>query len=438
MMEAPTPLDDPQEFFAKADWTLGVIGMGYVGLPLLIAANQRGLSVTGYDTDGDVVARLKTGQSHVDDVTDEEVRLALESGGVFSSDSEILAGADAIVICVPSPFDSNRQPDLSYISAAADTVTKVARPGQLVVLESTSYPGTTTDYIVPAVAAAGLEVDRDVWVAFSPERISPGHTLKTRDLPKIVGGVTPLSTEVAAAAYRRIVSSVHTVSSPRIAEMAKLLENTYRSVNIALANEMAQLAHSLDIDIWEVIEAADTKPFGFEAFWPGPGVGGHCIPLDPQYLSWRARKDSFPTRFIDLAEQVNSAMPKYNEGRITDLLNTHGRALRGAEVLAVGIAYKPNIADDRESASILVIRELERRDAVVSVMDPVVGSERIASHGLTPVEPDADLSGFALAVILTDHDGIDYGAIADSVPLVYDSRGAYRRRGIHKDNVTAL
>jgi UDP-N-acetyl-D-glucosamine dehydrogenase len=437
-MDTPTPLDDPQAFFADADWTLGVIGMGYVGLPLLVTAGQRGLSVIGHDTDDSVVADLAAGRSHVDDVTDDELTQVAHAGAVFSTDGGVLADADAIVICVPSPFDTNRQPDLSYISAAADTVAKVARPGQLVVLESTSYPGTTTDYIVPAVAAAGLEVDRDVWVAFSPERISPGHALKTQDLPKIVGGVTPLSTAVAAAAYRRIVASVHTVSSSRIAEMAKLLENTYRSVNIALANEMAQLAHSLDIDIWEVIEAAATKPFGFEAFWPGPGVGGHCIPLDPQYLSWRARKDSLPTRFIDLAEQVNASMPKYNEGRITDLLNTYGRALREAEVLAVGIAYKPNIADDRESAAILVIRELERRGAIVSVMDPVVGSERIASHGFTPVEPDADLSGFALAAVLTDHDAIDYAAIADAVPLVYDTRGAYRRRGIHRDNVTAL
>jgi UDP-N-acetyl-D-glucosamine dehydrogenase len=313
----------------------------------------------------------------------------------------------------------------------------VVRPGQLISLESTTYPGTTDDFIVPAVERAGLEIDRDAWVAFSPERVSPGDPMKTGDIPKIVGGVTPRSTAVAVAAYRRIVPAVHPVSSARAAEMAKLLENTYRAVNIGLINEMAQLAQALEIDIWEVIEAAATKPFGFQAFWPGPGVGGHCIPLDPQYLAWRAREANFATRFIDLAEQVNRQMPVYNANRIADLLNSSGKALSGSRVLAIGIAYKANVADDRESASLLVIDELVRRGARVSVLDPVVGAGSIASRGLT-VADSGDLSGYDVAVVLTDHDSIDYLGIADQVPLVYDARGVYRRLGLERANVTAL
>jgi UDP-N-acetyl-D-glucosamine dehydrogenase len=432
-----TPPTDPEGFFASSPWTLGVIGLGYVGLPLLVTASESGLGTIGFDVSEPRVTQLNAGHSPVDDVSDASLQKALAAGAEITMDLEALRRADAIMICVPSPLGRNRQPDLSHIEAAVSTVERVVRPGQLISLESTTYPGTTDDFIVPAVERAGLEIDRDAWVAFSPERVSPGDPMKTGDIPKIVGGVTPRSTAVAVAAYRRIVPAVHPVSSARAAEMAKLLENTYRAVNIGLINEMAQLAQALEIDIWEVIEAAATKPFGFQAFWPGPGVGGHCIPLDPQYLAWRAREANFATRFIDLAEQVNRQMPVYNANRIADLLNSSGKALSGSRVLAIGIAYKANVADDRESASLLVIDELVRRGARVSVLDPVVGADSIASRGLT-VADSGDLSGYDVAVVLTDHDSIDYLRIADQVPLVYDARGVYRRLGLERANVTAL
>ncbi len=428
----------PTERFSQEQWTAGVIGLGYVGLPLAVTASHRGLGALGFDVSSGRALALMEGRSHIEDVPDRDLKESLAAGARFTDDASLLAEADAIFICVPSPLGRNRQPDLSYIEAAAETVAAVARPGQLISLESTTYPGTTEDIIVPAVERAGLTVDEDVYVAFSPERVSPGDEMKTADIPKVVGGVTELSGRVAEAAYRRLVPSVHMVSSARAAEMSKLLENTYRAVNIGLVNEMAQLAHELDIDIWEVVEAAATKPFGFHAFYPGPGVGGHCIPLDPQYLAWRAREAGFATRFIDTAEQVNTRMPAYTATRIGDILNQQGRPVYGTDILALGIAYKPDVADDRESASVLVIRELERRGAKVSVLDPVVGDERIRHHGLVPVSIDDDLSPFPLAVVLTDHRVIDYAKVASEVSEVFDTRGVYRRLGIPAANVSSL
>ncbi len=417
---------------------MGVIGLGYVGLPLAVTAAERGLGVIGFDVSGERARALMSGASHIDDISNDELGSAVAAGARFTSDPQELRGADALIICVPSPLGRNRQPDLSFIEASAATIESVARPGQLISLESTTYPGTTEDIILPAIERAGLALDDDVWVVFSPERVSPGDELKTGEIPKIVGGVTRMSTEVAAAAYRRIVSSVHPVSSARAAEMAKLLENTYRAVNIGLVNEMAQLADVLDIDIWEVIDAAATKPFGFHAFYPGPGVGGHCIPLDPQYLAWRAREANFATRFIDVAEQVNTKMPAYNADRIAEVLNTRGLPVFGTKVLGVGIAYKPDIADDRESASLDVLDELRRRGAEISVMDPLVGEERIRHHGYEPVNPSDDLSVFAIAAVLADHSDIDYEKLAASVGVVFDARGAYRKRSIHAQNIVTL
>ncbi|HJR92821.1 MAG TPA: nucleotide sugar dehydrogenase [Acidimicrobiia bacterium] len=431
-------MTSPVDRFADGPWTAGVIGLGYVGLPLAITASKAGLGCIGYDVSPDRVADLMDARSHVGDVSDQELRDALVRGALFTDDASKLAEADAIFICVPSPLGRNRQPDLSFIESAAATVAAVARPGHLISLESTTYPGTTEDIVVAAVEKAGLEIDKEVFVAFSPERVSPGDTLKTADIPKVVGGVTELSGRVAAAAYGRLVPSVHLVSSARAAEMAKLLENTYRAVNIGLVNEMAQLAHELEIDIWEVVDAASTKPFGFQAFYPGPGVGGHCIPLDPQYLAWRAREAGFATRFIDTAEQVNSRMPTYAADRVADLLNRQGKPVFGTSILAIGIAYKPDISDDRESASVEVIRELERRGARVSVLDPVVGEEGVRLRGFEPLSPEADLSEFPLAVVLTDHSVIDYSAVARQVSEVFDTRGVYRRRGIEASNVHAL
>ncbi|MGD2101732.1 MAG: nucleotide sugar dehydrogenase [Acidimicrobiia bacterium] len=424
--------------FGESRWTAGVIGLGYVGLPLLVTAVKAGLGGIGFDVASDRVTSLAKGHSHVDDVADEDLEKALADGAELTDDPSRLAEADAIFICVPSPLGRNRQPDLSFIEAAAETVEGFVRPGQLVVLESTTYPGTTEDVLVPAVERAGLRLDEDVFVAFSPERVSPGDEMKTAEIPKVVGGVSEPSGDVAEAAYRRLVPSVHRVTSARAAEMAKLLENTYRSVNIGLVNEMAQLAHELGIDIWEVIDAAATKPFGFQAFYPGPGVGGHCIPLDPQFLSWRAREANFTTRFIDTAEQVNTKMPAYNAERIAALLNDRGQPVFGSRVLGVGISYKPDIADDRESASLEVLRELAKRGAVISVLDPVVGAERIEQHGFAVETGEGDLSDYAIAAVLTDHSRIDYASLAREVPLVYDTRGVFRRLGIISESVVPL
>ena len=424
--------------FASERWTAGIIGLGYVGLPLAMTASRAGLDVIGFDVAADRVAALNAGSSHVEDVSDEELAAALTAGARFTSHEADLSQADAIFIAVPSPLGRNRQPDMSYIEAAAGTVSRVARPGQLISLESTTYPGTTDEHLLPAVTAAGLTLDADVFVAFSPERIDPGNVLQTHQIPKIVGGVTAVSGEVAAAAYGRIVEHIHRVGSARAAELTKLLENTYRSVNIALINELAQLAHAFDVDIWEVVDAAATKPFGFQPFYPGPGVGGHCIPLDPQFLAWRARELRAPTRFIDLAEDVNIHMPDYVVARVVEQLNGGGRSVKGARVLGVGVAYKRNISDDRESPSRDVLSRLATRGAEVGVHDPLVAPDRLARDGYEVVHSLTDLDGWDLAIVLTDHDIVDYGILARSVPLVFDTRGVYRRMGPRPSNVVAL
>lgn len=431
-------MHDRARFFAEELWSGGVIGLGYVGLPLAVSLAEAGLSAVGLDVSADRVALLESGISPIEDVTDIRLREALDGGLTVTTDPALLARADAVFICVPSPLGRNREPDMSFIEDAAKTVASVVHPGMAISLESTTYPGTTEEVLLPILEATGVVIDRDVWVAFSSERVSPGGPLGTADIPKVVGGVTPSSTEVLATAYRRFVKSVHEVSSSRIAEMAKLLENTYRAVNIGLINEMAQLANELDIDIWEVIDAAATKPFGFQAFYPGPGVGGHCIPLDPQFLAWRAREANFATRFIDVAEQVNTRMPLYTANRVAEILNDRGLAVSGTKILGVGIAYKPDIADDRESASVAVLNELADRGAQISVLDPVVGSAVIEARAFGTVGPEHDLGGFAIAVILTDHSAIDLEGISRAVPVVFDTRGAYRRTGIEADNVISL
>jgi UDP-N-acetyl-D-glucosamine dehydrogenase len=288
------------------------------------------------------------------------------------------------------------------------------------------------------VEKAGLQLDEDVFVSFSPERVDPGNVLHTGDIPKVVGGVTEASGEIAVAAYERLVANVHPVSSARAAELTKLLENTYRAVNIAMVNELAQVANVFDIDIWEVVEAAATKPFGFQPFYPGPGVGGHCIPLDPQFLAWRARELRVATRFIDLAEDVNLHMPDYVVSRIAELLNERGKAVNASRILGLGVAYKKNIADDRESPAMDVLGLLARRGAELAVLDPHVHRDRLARHGFHVMEEGADLSSFDLAVVLTDHDRIDYSGVASEIDVVFDTRGVYRRKGIAVDNVVTL
>jgi UDP-N-acetyl-D-glucosamine dehydrogenase len=425
-------------FFAQQRWTAGVIGLGYVGLPLAVSAIESGLRCVGFDVSTDVAKRLADGVSHVGDVSDARLRKALDAGLDITSDEAHLTDADALLMCVPSPLGRNRQPDMSYIEAAAATVARVVTPRTLVSLESTTYPGTTEDIVLRSATSTGLELDRDVFVAFSPERVDPGNERSTGDIPKVVGGVTQTSGDVAAAAYRRFVDNVHLVTSAKTAEMTKLLENTYRAINIGLINEIAQLAHQLDIDVWEVIEAAATKPFGFQPFYPGPGVGGHCIPLDPQFLAWRAREAKFATRFIDLAEQINTKMPDYTATRISDLLNATGKPVYGSKILALGVAYKPNVGDDRESPAWDVIDALAANGAHLTIFDPVVGRDRIHARGYATVDELAGLQRFDIAVVLADHQVIDLDVVAAQVPLVFDSRGAYRRRGARHDNVIPL
>ena len=430
---------DRAEFFRTERWTAGVVGLGYVGLPLAVTAVEAGLSCVGFDVSDPVVARLGEGRSHVGDVSDAQLRKALGDGLRVTTDEQALSECDALFLCVPSPLGRNRQPDMSYIEAAAGTVARVVRPGMLVSLESTTYPGTTDDILVPQTTSTGLRLDTDVFVAFSPERVDPGNERSTGDIPKVVGGVSPVSGAVAQAAYSRLVPSVHTVSSARAAEMTKLLENTYRAVNIGLINEIAQLSDQLDIDVWEVIEAADTKPFGFQAFYPGPGVGGHCIPLDPQFLAWRAREAKFATRFIDLAEQVNTRMPNYTAGRVADLLNRQGMPVYGTKILAVGVAYKPNVADDRESPAWDVLADLASRGGDIAVFDPLVEDDQITRRGYRVArESDIAAERYAIAVLLTDHRVLDLEAIAASVPAVFDTRGGYRKRGLAPGNVHPL
>ena len=429
---------DPVKRFNDGSWSCAVLGLGYVGLPFAVNAANRNLRVVGFDVNPGKVADIAAGSSPVDDITDDELTAALGSGLSVSSNASDIKGLDAYFICVPSPLGRSREPDLTYIRAAANEVAQVASPGALVSLESTTYPGTTEDIIVAAMESAGLTLDEDVYVAFSPERVDPGSSYSLHQIPKVVGGVSERSTEVAVAAYSTLVDDVHPVSDAKVAELAKLLENTYRSINIALANEMAQLAHELDVSIWETIDAAATKPFGFTPFYPGPGVGGHCIPLDPQYLAWKAREVGGAIRFIDLAEQINTNMPKYVVDRTAELLNDRGRALRGSTVLAVGLTYKPNVADDRESPSVEVVERMAARGANVLVLEPMLTQASVEAHGVTAVSGLRSLGAIDLAVILTDHDDVDYEGVASIAPVVFDTRGAYRKRRLTSSNIVEI
>ena len=431
-------MDELVDRLRHGQWTAGVVGLGYVGLPLAMSAARAGLPVVGFDIAGERVTSLRDGRSHVGDVSDAELMGALSGGAVFTDDPSELGSADAIFISVPSPLGRNRQPDMSYIDSAAETVAKVARTGQLISLESTTYPGTTEEYLVPALERAGLRLDTDVYVAFSPERVDPGNKLGTHEIPKVVGGVTRRSGDVAEAAYERLVARVHRVSSARAAELTKLLENTYRAVNIALVNELTQVAAAFDVDIWEVVDAAATKPFGFEPFYPGPGVGGHCIPLDPQFLAWRARELRVATRFIDLAEDVNVHMPDYVAGRVVDLLNRRRLPLRGTRILGLGVAYKRNVADDRESPSVDLLERLARGGAELGVLDPHVPLERLQRFGYEVVPADVSLDSWDLAIVLTDHDAIDFARVAAEVDTVFDTRGVYRRLALRVENVVPM
>ena len=409
--------------------TVGVIGLGYVGLPLLVEFAKAGFTAVGFDVDASKIEQLTRGDSYIPDVPVAQVRTELQAGRLCATtDFGRLGEVDTIDICVPTPLRKTKDPDLSFIVDAVEEIAKYLRRGQLVVLESTSYPGTIEEIVQPRLEAQGLRAGRDFYLAFSLERVDPGNSgWHTANIPKVVGGVDATSSAVAAALYEQIVETVVRVSSTRVAEMVKLLENTFRAVNIGLVNELALMCHDLGVDVWEVIDAAKTKPFGFMPFYPGPGLGGHCIPVDPFYLSWKARQDGFESRFIELAGHTNAAMPKYVLGRVGEALNSVSKALRGSRVHLFGVAYKPNVGDVRESPAIDIAQLLHKRGAVVSYSDPYVPKLAQAGMELESVALGEALArGLDCALITTNHECFDYDAIARQAPLVVDTRNALK------------
>ena len=422
------------------DALIAVIGLGYVGLPLSVEKARAGFRVVGVERNPVRVSQVNRGENYIGDVVAEDLEEAVRGGRLrATAEFDIVSEADVLAVCVPTPLDKNKQPDTSHIEHVVRQSLPHIRPGQLIVLESTTYPGTTEEIIQPQVESREFSVGEDVFLAYSPERVDPGNAqFKTRNTPKIVGGVTPACTDVAAALYEQILETpVCRVSSPRVAEMAKLLENVFRIVNISLVNELGLLCERMGIDIWEVIEAAKTKPFGFMPFYPGPGLGGHCIPLDPFYLSWKAKEYDFATRFIELAGEINDLMPYHVVERAMDILNRDGKALRGARVLLLGVAYKKNIDDTRESAALKVARQLRRRGAEVSYHDPHVPKVQIDDGWIDGIElTDGSVAAADLVIIMTAHEGVDYARVVRSAKAVFDTRNA--TAGIAADHVIRL
>ncbi len=409
---------------------IGVIGLGYVGLPLAVEFATAGHTVIGFDVDTPRTEVINQGISYIPDVPTDKVKALVDAARLSAtSDFSKLRTTDAVVICVPTPLRKTKEPDISFILAAAEQICSHLHSPQLVILESTTYPGTTDEVLLPMLEKTGLKLDEDFFLAFSPERVDPGNqNFQTHNIPKVVGGVSKVSMEVAAALYQTIVERVHPVSSARVAETTKLLENTFRSVNIGLVNEIAQLCYHLNIDSWEVIEAAATKPFGFMAFYPGPGIGGHCIPLDPHYLSWKARLHGFEARFIGLAEEVNSYMPRHVVKLVQDALNDRGKAVNGSRVLLLGVAYKKDIDDVRESPALAVAEQLLEKGAKLSYHDPFIAKMRLDGGSLTNTElTDEVLKESDCVVIVTDHSQLDYEKVVELGRLVIDTRNATRR-----------
>jgi len=404
-----------------------IVGLGYVGLPLAQGAARAGLTVTGLDLSTAVVEGLNAGRSHVDDLSDADIAEMIAAGFTATSDPAALAQADVAVVCVPTPLSADGGPDLAAVTSAVKAVAVHLHPGQLVVLESTTYPGTTDEVVRPLLEAGGLLAGTDFHLAFSPERIDPGNPrYGMKNTPKVVGGQTPGCTDAAAAFYGRFVDTVVPARGTREAEMAKLLENTYRHVNIALVNEMARFCHELGIDLWDAIACAATKPFGFQAFYPGPGVGGHCIPIDPNYLSYKVRADlGYPFRFVELAQEINAAMPSYVVQRIQRLLNDDGKPVKGSTVLLLGVTYKRDIADQRESPAKPLAAQLEELGARVIFHDPHVATWTVAGKWVERADDlDAALGDADVSVLLQDHSQYDLPAMAAKARRMLDTRGA--------------
>ena len=418
---ANTPLDH----FRSGDLTVGVVGLGYVGLPLSVEVARSGLRVIGFDVNSETVDGINGGVSHIEDVTSEELAVVLATGRLeATTDMARMAECDAISISVPTPLSKTNDPDVSFVIAASEAVAAALRPGQLVVLESTTYPGTTREVLLPALERTGFTVGEDFFLCFSPERVDPGNAVwKTKNTPKVIGGVTPACVDAGLAVYERFIDTMVAVSSTEAAEMVKILENTFRAVNIAMVNEVALIADRLDVDVWEVIEAAATKPFGFMKFTPGPGLGGHCIPVDPHYLAWKMRTLDYRTRFIELASEINSEMPEFVVGKVRSALNARKKAVNGARILVLGVAYKRDVNDVRESPALDIIGLLSADGADVEYHDPFVPD--LAEEG-TPLSSvsltDQVLTEADAVVIVTDHTDVDYARVLERAAVVVDAR----------------
>ncbi len=412
------------------DARLAVIGMGYVGLPLSVEFARGGVDTTGIDISADKVSQINDGRSYIGDVPDSDVADLVQAGKLrATSDFSALADCDCVIICVPTPLGKTKDPDISYIVAACDEIAKYAHPDMLVVLESTTYPGSTEELILPRLKVNGAEAGREFFLAFSPERVDPGNeTWTVRNTPKVIGGMTPACIETATALYRHAVDTVVSVSSPAAAEMVKLLENTFRAVNIGLVNEIALICDRLELNVWEIIEAAATKPFGFMPFQPGPGLGGHCLPIDPLYLSWKMRGMDCETRFIDLADKINTSMPHHWVEKVQDALNEQGKAVKGARVLVLGVAYKSDVSDVRESPALYIIEGLRRKGAEVLYNDPHVETLQLESgEELSSVTlSDAELQRADCTVVVTAHSAYEWGRITCKSTQVVDTRNALR------------
>ncbi|QTC40473.1 nucleotide sugar dehydrogenase [Bacillus sp. V3] len=422
--------------------TIGVVGLGYVGLPLAVEKAKAGYNVIGFDVQQKRVDMVNDGINYIGDVVDEELAEIINDKKLLATtDYTMIQDVDAVAICVPTPLDMYQQPDTSYVESSGKEIAKFMRPGMLIVLESTTYPGTTEEILKPILEGTGLKTGEDFFLAYSPERVDPGNKdFNTKNTPKVVGGITPNCTKVAAELYKNVLEGdVHEVSSPAVAEMEKILENTFRHINIALANEMAVLCNRMGIDVWEVIDAAATKPYGFMPFYPGPGLGGHCIPIDPFYLTWKAREYKYHTKLIELAGEINNAMPEYVVSRSMQILNKNQKSLNGAKVLVLGVAYKKDIDDVRESPALDILSEMSKEGADFTVVDPHVKQFRLNGQVIEPVDlTEEALVNADLVLITTDHSSFDYRMIAEKSPVIFDTRNAMKNYRDHIKNYYRL